>query len=221
MIIIETNVNDYDMLYYTIDFENIALYMNILFKKLSCFKSKILFLILPFMARETGDKDYIERRDIIENFLRQKINHFGFNFIDMQTYYNKFDILPFFTQIDRVHQPEGIMRILGKTIIKNMHKFHFHTHKEETKSKFLITTAPELFKEKLESKKLANSLFEEYIYKLDFDMKLKFSEKFKNFQLMGIALCNFFENIDNTAYASFIVENKEKKIIKKIKSSFF
>ncbi|WP_297195304.1 hypothetical protein [uncultured Campylobacter sp.] len=102
-----------------------------------------------------------------------------------------------------------------------MHKFHFHTHKEETKSKFLITTAPELFKEKLESKKLANSLFEEYIYKLDFDMKLKFSEKFKNFQLMGIALCNFFENIDNTAYASFIVENKEKKIIKKIKSSFY
>ncbi|WP_300703190.1 hypothetical protein [uncultured Campylobacter sp.] len=48
------------------------------------------------------------------------------------------------------------MRILGKTIIKNMHKFHFHTHKEETKSKFLIATAPELFKEKLESKKLAN-----------------------------------------------------------------
>lgn len=95
-----------------------------------------------------------------------------------------------------------------------MHKFHFHTHKEETKSKFLITTAPELFREKLESQKLENSLFEEYIYKLDFDMKLKFNEKFKDFQLMGIAICSLFENNDGITLTSFILENKEKKIIK-------
>lgn len=221
LIVIETNINDYDLFHYGKSFEKLALYMTLLCKKLASFNAKIVFIMLPFQVRQANDENDVKKKKLVENFLRKNINHFGFNCVDMGAYYDKFNLLEFFTKIDIYHQAGSIMRILGKNIIKNIANFRFHTQKTELKSEFLILSAKELFKENLESKKLENSIFNELIYKLDKDIKLKFDENFKGYQLLGLALCNFFEKCEKEPYSSFILENTEQKVIKFIRSAFY
>lgn len=221
LIVIETNINDYDLFHYGKSFEKLALYMTLLCKKLASFNAKIVFIMLPFQVRQANDENDVKKKKLVENFLRKNINHFGFNCVDMGAYYDKFNLLEFFTKIDIYHQAGSIMRILGKNIIKNIANFRFHTQKTEFKSEFLILSAKELFKENLESKKLENSIFNELIYKLYSDIKLKFDENFKGYQLLGLALCNFFEECEKEPYSSFILENTEQKVIKFIRSAFY
>ncbi|WP_171000079.1 glycosyl transferase, partial [Campylobacter taeniopygiae] len=219
MVIVSINTNEYDMFgVYNFSIKTLKKNLEILCKILANLNSKIIFIIQPLSTQSNEDK-----LDIINKIIKNKIYHYNFNYIDMQQYYNKKNVNEFFKTNDPYHQLPTIMRILGKNIIENINHFQNNQLKQKyVIPNFIIKSPTELFQlnTPLESKKLENSLFNEIIYKLDDQTKLQFKPEFKNYCIIGIATCNFFESAYN-CFSSFTLENKTTKIVKGIKSHYY
>lgn len=212
--IIETNVNEYDISGLAgLCFQRLAANFELLCKALANLDTKVIFLILPLEPR--GNTAKIVK--IIENFNRKKIKQYHFNCIDMQKYYNEKGINPFFVTTDIFHQLSSLMRIVGEKIIANLHHFKKHPKTHFKMPNFLIKSPQELFDKNLPCKELQNSLLNEKIYKLDEKDVLKFKNSYSGYGILGIYICNFFE-VKPYNIASFILKNTKQKIIKGVAS---
>lgn len=132
----------------------------------------------------------------------------------------------FFAQVDLYHQISPIMKELGKNLILNINTFLKNTPKIDTNIPyFKIVTPEEIFYNghNLNYKNIANSLIQEKIYKID--KQMQFKDKYKGFQILGIATCNIFEDLTtvdpNWYWSSFILQNKHTKLVKAIKSKWY
>ncbi|WP_052835775.1 hypothetical protein [Campylobacter jejuni] len=221
LIIIETNINDYDLsVLFGHSLNKINTHLEFTFKQLKKYNAKILFLILPLYT----DK-FLELKSI-NNFSRKLIKKYNFNYIDMQEYYERNKINHFFSKIDLYHQINPIMRELGKNLILNINSFLQNTPKININiPHFEILTPKEIFcnGNNLNYKNITNSLIKEKIYQID--RKCKFKDKYKGFQVLGIMVCNIFEDLTtadpNHCYSSFILQNKHTKLVKAIKSKWY
>ncbi|HED4907898.1 TPA: glycosyl transferase [Campylobacter jejuni] len=216
-ILIETNINEYDMFAKSgLCFQILARNFELLCKALANLNTKIIFLILPLEPSENTAKHI----KIIDNFNREKIKQYNFNCIDMQRYYNEKGLNPFFATTDCFHQLSSIMRITGEKIIANLHIFKKHLQTHFKMPHFLVKSPKELFNQNLSCRELKNSLLNEQIYKLDEKNVLKFQNSYSGYGILGIYICNFFE-VKPYNIASFILKNTKQKIIKGIASNFY
>ncbi|OEW33821.1 alpha-2,3-sialyltransferase, partial [Campylobacter jejuni] len=222
LVIVGTNSNDYYLYKEGFDINRLNSNLEFLCKFLSNLNTKVIFIIQPFCETDTN---FIDKQKIINNLTKQKIMQYNFNYIDMQKYYEHKEVNTFFMTNDPLHQMGSIMQILGKNIIKNIHNFKKNNLKQKYYLPiFLIKSPLEIFdlKEKLEEKALDNSYFSEKFYKLNRKAKLKFKDEFCGYRIVGIDICNFFEEkLEWENYSSYILENKNTKIIKGAKSSFY
>lgn len=116
------------------------------------------------------------------------------------------------------------MRELGKNIILNINNFKKNTSKIYTDiPHFEILTPQEIFYNghNLNHGNIANSLVKEKIYRIN--EKMQFKDKYKGFQILGIAICNMFEDLTAVApyWSSFILQNKHTKLVKAVKSRWY
>ncbi|EMU6343029.1 glycosyl transferase, partial [Campylobacter jejuni] len=153
-ILIETNINEYDMFAKSgLCFQILARNFELLCKALANLNTKVIFLILPLEPSENTAKHI----KIIDNFNREKIKQYNFNCIDMQRYYNEKGLNPFFATTDCFHQLSSIMRITGEKIIANLHIFKKHLQTHFKMPHFLVKSPKELFNQNLSCRELKNS----------------------------------------------------------------
>lgn len=101
LIVIETNINDFDILKFGHSFKTISRNFELLCKELSNLHKKVLFLILPSY---TKDKNLKKALETTNNFNRIKIKEYGFNFIDIQRCYEERKLNEFYATTDSYHQ---------------------------------------------------------------------------------------------------------------------
>ncbi|MEB2804440.1 hypothetical protein [Campylobacter upsaliensis] len=174
----------------------------------------ILFILFPLYI----DNDKFK---ITNNFNLLQIKKYGFNFIDIQRYYDENNLNEFFATNDLFHQISPIMKLLGKNIALNFEKITKCNLKcNYPVPKFLAVTLQDLFENinQLEKSVKSNSLFTEELYKLEGKVKLKFKKEFKDYILVAFSVWN-----DDNGFGTFssaIWTNKKIKIIKYCLSSF-
>ena len=215
LIITESNINEmhhHFHLYQKLPYQHIYRYLNWFYKELYFLKTKILVVILPY-----PHNDYKTITSIHKKLCKQ----YGFNFIDMQEYYEKYNCVEFGKRIDAHHQQARIMCEMGKNIIGDVDDYHLPKSLKikNDNPKFAICTPKdmELISGELQEIPMKNSAFNEVAYRIKKDTKLKFPDKFIGFQPIGIhAWNNNFEwnenftltkeNI-NVIYASLAIYN--------------
>ncbi len=175
LIISESNVND------SWSYNNSEIYGTIesFFTELSCLDAKILIIILPFFNHNSKVINQIHKKLALK---------FNFNIIDMNNYYEKFNLIDFsfLREQDGSHQFDSINRQLGRNIIANMEKFLLHNINNST-SNFKICKVEVL--ENLSNKNIvynrSNSAFKEKCIRLSYPDLLKFPSKYEGLKLIG------------------------------------
>lgn len=214
LIVIETNINDMDVCAYLgFSFSTICRNFESLCKILASLNTKILFLILPFADKK-------KENSATNHFELSQIKKYGFNFIDMQSYYENEDLSDFYSvgfygARDFWHQLPSLMRELGRNIILNLKQFHHHK-KDSVKLPNFIAKSPLQLFENLDKNKInfkENSLLNKEIYKLKNGEKLYFKKEFEGYVLIGLGIW-LDEKENNYSSASFILQNEKVKIIK-------
>ena len=160
--------------------------VNWFYQELSRLNKRVLILLLPHLI-------FKEKR-FVNNIHKRLSLKYGFNVIDMQAYYEKYNLLEFTNSIDNAHQLGTVMQCLAKNIITSLNFFK-KSPKMNTKdqTEFLICS-PEscvnkntLFSKdvtKSEDYKIfigrefANSIFSEKFYRINKDIELSFPEKY-------------------------------------------
>ncbi|NDJ26532.1 hypothetical protein GW575_00975 [Campylobacter sp. MIT 19-121] len=220
-IIIETNINDYDMFHWGFSLDIIARNFEFLCKSLANLQVKVLFLILPLKVFNNADEKKLK---IITQLIRLKVKQYNFNLIDMQKYYLNKDLNSFFATSDPYHQLGTIMKVLGQNIIKNLAFLKQNVLSQNWElPNFVIATPKEIFDcpEKLPMKYIKNSFIEQSIYKVDEKTKLHFNQNFQKYHILGMSIWNAFEGLENeNTFSSYIIENKSNKIVKNIKGQY-
>ncbi|EAK2540455.1 SGNH/GDSL hydrolase family protein, partial [Campylobacter upsaliensis] len=216
LIVIETNINDFDVwAYLDFSFSVICRNFEALCRLLASFNTKILFLILPFADKKVQNR-------AINNFELYHIKKYGFNFIDMQNYYENKNLNDFYSTTDLYHQLESLMRELGKNIILNLKQFHHHK-KDSVKLPNFIAKSPLQLFENLDKNKInfkENSLLNKEIYKLKKGEKLYFKKEFEGYVLIGLGIW-LDEKENNYSSASFILQNDRIKIVKMHSGAYY
>ncbi|EJS6368695.1 hypothetical protein NWZ45_001502, partial [Campylobacter jejuni] len=109
LIISESNIND------SWSYNNFEIYgiIESFFTELSCLNSKILILILPFFNYNSKVINQIHKKLALK---------FNFNIIDINNYYEKFNLIDFsfLREKDGSHQFDIIYTQLGNSIINNI-----------------------------------------------------------------------------------------------------
>ena len=224
LIVIETNINEYhsfSVIQHSFTFKTVGRNFELLCKELSNLQTRILFLILPVYIKDENLKKAL---DTIINLNRIKIKEYGFNFIDMQRYYEDKNLNEFYATTDPYHQLRSLMCELGKNIINHLKFYKESPIKKPFKiPEILVKTPPQMFnlKENLEYQEFKNSAFDEIIYKLDNQTKLQFKEEFKDYCLLALALWNNFEAKGWSMFSSFVLQNQNTKIVKAIRATDF
>ncbi|EOU3288039.1 glycosyl transferase [Campylobacter jejuni] len=221
LIVVELNLNEYGM-FNDVKFDVKILDRNleILFRILSNLNTRIVNILLPMQSLTKECENNLNK---INNLIKNKIQTYNFNYIDMQKHYNKKKVNDFFSTNDRYHQLGSIMQILGKNIIKEIYYFKKTIQKNIVIPNFIIKSPLEIFNlsYNLEYKKLKNSILNENIYKLDNNTRLYFNNNLVGYHVIGIAVCNFFQEKNDYCFSSFILKNQTTKIVKGIKSSYY
>ncbi|EHL7430807.1 hypothetical protein KEI34_001316, partial [Campylobacter upsaliensis] len=216
LIVIETNINDFDVwAYLDFSFSVICRNFEALCRLLASFNTKILFLILPFADKKVQNR-------AINNFELYHIKKYGFNFIDMQNYYENKNLNDFYSTTDLYHQLKSLMRELGKNIILNLKQFHHHK-KDSVKLPNFIAKSPLQLFENLDKNKInfkENSLLNKEIYKLKKGEKLYFKKEFEGYVLIGLGIW-LDEKENNYSSASFILQNDRIKIVKMHSGAYY
>ncbi|WP_223212655.1 hypothetical protein [Campylobacter coli] len=182
LIISESNINEmqhhfheYQKLEYSLIFRNLMW----LHKELYAFKTKVLILVLPYPY-----EDY----HVIDQMYTKICIDFGFNYINMQDYYNKNFLVDFGKRIDPHHQQASIMKELGRNIIKNIDYFGVSKRAIYNDNPVFRICKPcdmELINGCLEKYIAKNSVFHESVYRVR-EAQLLFGEEFDNSLLIGI-----------------------------------
>ncbi|WP_270988629.1 hypothetical protein [Campylobacter upsaliensis] len=221
LIVIETNINDFDVwAYLDFSFSVICRNFEALCRLLASFNTKILFLILPFADKKVQNR-------AINNFELYHIKKYGFNFIDMQSYYENEDLSDFYSvgfygARDLWHQLPSLMRELGRNIILNLKQFHHHK-KDSVKLPNFIAKSPLQLFENLDKNKInfrENSLLNKEIYKLKKGEKLYFKKEFEGHVLIGLGIW-LDEKKNDYSSASFILQNDRIKIVKMHSGAYY
>ncbi|WP_455940654.1 coiled-coil domain-containing protein [Helicobacter pullorum] len=203
LIVCESNVNE--------RFQNnphiLYRQVNWFYQELSKLNKRVLILLLPHLI-------FKEKR-FVNNIHKRLSLKYGFNVIDMQAYYEKYNLLEFTNSIENSHPQRVVMRNLAKSIVLSLNFFQKSSKlKLKDKTKFLIHS-PEscIYRKvpcsrdanKLEESKIligrefANSVFSEKFYRINKDIELSFSEKYVGGVLLGIhAWNNGIEELDNS-----------------------
>ncbi|EPX9031719.1 hypothetical protein ACW51F_001656, partial [Campylobacter jejuni] len=186
LIITESNTNDIGYSCYEIFPLNIF-YRNLywFYQELYFLNKKILVLLLPIQW-----KNY----KIINSIHKKLCQKFGFNFIDLQTYYQKNNLEEFGNRIDALHQMKNIMQELGKNIIKKLDDYQLPKKLSiaNDNPNFIICTPKdlELVHGNLEEKKIINSMYNEIVYRINKNIKLKFPSLYSSYNLIAMHTWN-------------------------------
>ena len=217
MIVTESNINE---IYNNAD-EKEALSLEIIFKNLQYLyatlyelKKPVCILILPL-----GVHRYVA----IDNMHRFLANYFGLNIIDMQSYYEKSEIIQFGNKFG-AHQLAIVNRYVGKEIAKNIDCFKISNKNLDINlPKFKILTPQDM--KRVGNFKIfnpKNSMYDEIVYRLEGDNYLSF-EGYEEYQIIGmhgwnleingeITKLNWAQTISHCA--SIHLKNKDKNIVK-------
>lgn len=227
LIISESNINEmqhhfheHQKLGYDLIFRNLMW----LHKELHAFKTKILILVLPYPY-----EDY----HVIDKMYTKICIDFGFNYINMQDYYNKKFLVDFGKRIDPHHQQASIMKELGKNIIKNIDYFGISKRIVYNDNPIFKVCRPcdmKLISGCLEKYIAKNSVFKEAVYRIKED-QLLFKKEFNNFLLIGVhnwnTTINWTENFlppsnyeeEVRIFSSLLITDSAKKISKEFRIS--
>ncbi|MBZ7947222.1 SGNH/GDSL hydrolase family protein [Campylobacter sp. RM9939] len=172
LIISESNIND------SFCYDNSKIYktVELLFNELSQFKTKILILILPFFNLNSKIVNQIHKKLALK---------FGFNIIDINSYYENFNLsnFSFLREKDGSHQFDFIYKRLGNNIISNIEKLTICNSNNNSKFNLKICQAKEIDETVVYNR--SNSIFNEKCIRL-FDSNLfKFPSKYEGFELIG------------------------------------
>ncbi|WP_181450966.1 hypothetical protein [Helicobacter valdiviensis] len=193
--------------------------LNWFYKELYFLKKKVVSILLPMQ---------IGNYKIINNIHKMLCKQYGINCVDMQEYYKEHNIEEFGNRIDSTHQQARIMCEFGKNLIKAIRDF------KETKSLEFINDNPkfsfcnanqlEIIKGALEKIEVQNSMYQEKVYRVHKDVKLKIPNLFENFHLIALHTWNTKSNWKKEwgdtcknvfrNYSSLEICNKEESIVK-------
>ncbi|WP_236845494.1 hypothetical protein [Campylobacter devanensis] len=180
LIVTESNINE---IYNNAD-EKEALSLEIIFKNLQYLyatlyelKKPVCILILPL-----GVHRYVA----IDNMHRFLANYFGLNIIDMQSYYEKSEIIQFGNKFG-AHQLAIVNRYVGKEIAKNIDCFKaLNKNLDINLPEFKILTPQDM--KRVGNFKIfnpKNSMYDEIVCRLEGDNYLSF-EGYEGYQIIGI-----------------------------------
>ncbi|XGX74784.1 hypothetical protein DSV84_00960 [Campylobacter coli] len=219
LIVINTNISICGMYYQNFSLDILMRNYEALCKELAILNIKILVITNPIKG---NNKDFDNKINIVNKLIYKKTKEYGFNHIDMQRYYEENYINEFFKTSDPFHQLGTIMQVLGKNILKNIDHFKQNTIRNISASEYLIKSPLEIFdlKEDLEYKCFQNSAFKKDIYKLNGGVKLKFKNEYQGYTILGIGVCNCFEQ-SHCSFMNFILENQKNRIVKKVGGEFY
>lgn len=181
------------------------------YEELFYLEKKIVILLLPL-----GDVN--DNFKVINNIHRQMCLKYGFNLIDMQSYYELNDLVEFGERIDRFHQLESILYQLGKNIALNIDKFSYPkklTLKKQIPT-FEILTPKQMGVLKYSLYHKQNSMYDEYCYKIKQGTKLYFPLRYKDYTLIGLSSWNDQKEGLNEYlnYSSLVIKNQKQTIVK-------
>ncbi|EII0700224.1 hypothetical protein LGS57_000472 [Campylobacter lari] len=186
LIITESNVNDSFS-------SNLNTYRNLnwFYEEIYKINKKILVLILPYYGVNIINTNRIHRK---------MIEKYGFNYIDMQEYYDLHN-LGYFAQIKGgygIHQYDFIMRKLGENIIKNIKKFSISCKTIDLKNPtFLVHLASEFRNQDIFE--IENSMFKEKYCRIKKGDVLRFTSRFYGCYIVAYHTWN---NIQKTKIAT-------------------
>ncbi|KAA6227875.1 hypothetical protein FMM54_01720 [Campylobacter sp. LR185c] len=225
LIIVASNINDISHhinLYEQLSLEKINSYLYWFYESLYLTQKKVVVSIYPC--------DKYKNANVIANLHRFYALKFGFNVLDLQRYYQKFDLSKLCNMLDTWHQFNTISRNIGKQVALNIDNFDApkSLKKNLKNSKFIIVKPNEMnsIKGSLEEPHKSNSIFNEITFRIDKNTLLKFNEKYKGYKLIGIRTWNdatkwqeeFEPKINPTkCFSSILFKNKTKNFSKEFK----
>ncbi|EOH9530032.1 SGNH/GDSL hydrolase family protein, partial [Campylobacter jejuni] len=208
-IITESNINDihHNRPMESLPLDNIYRNLKLYFSKLSILKKKIIILILPETSIKKIHNGFecsfanvffnlgydssilhtmYKNQKIINNFYRELSYEYGFNVIDMQDYYERYNLCDFGARIDSGHPQNVFMRKLGENIIDNLDSFKLsYEYENDEYSDFVICT-PRDMQTTEDILVCQNSKYQEITYRLKKDQVWYFPEKYLGYQILGI-----------------------------------
>ncbi len=190
---------------------------------------KILILDLPFLCYT--DKICEEKQ--YYNLNKKLCSQFGFNYINLREYYKFNDLEEFGRWNDGGgHEFEFVMRELGKNIIENIDNFkkpkELNIKNDNPKFEICTPKDMELISGNLQEIPIKNSMFNENIFRINNETKLKFPTQFNNYQILGFHSWNHEKERENDfvtpkdwgemigTYSSIVLKNQEKTITKEM-----
>ncbi|AJC91841.1 hypothetical protein CSUB8523_0272 [Campylobacter subantarcticus LMG 24377] len=218
LVVLECNLADVDrVIFDDISFEECIRNTCWLYEELYKINKRILNLLLV-----NTRKNEIEK--YIRNIHKLLCNKYGFNSIDIHNYYEKHEILNFFSSHpDPVHQIHTIMYNLGKNIVDNILYFKYSKDNIKTDNPNFIYLTPEKleqFGNNLKHTLRKHVLFQECdVYRIDKDVKIKFPNKYENYILIGMHTYNEEFKIRNwtkkrQSYGNVVISNAKYRVVK-------
>ncbi|WP_253684000.1 hypothetical protein [Campylobacter jejuni] len=127
-----------------------------------------------------------KNQKIINNFYRELSYEYGFNVIDMQDYYERYNLCDFGARIDSGHPQSIFMKKLGENIINNLDSFKLpYKYENDGYADFVICT-PRDMQASDDILVYQNSKYQEITYRLKKDHMWYFPENFFGYQILGI-----------------------------------
>ncbi|EOH3979053.1 hypothetical protein ACLQ8E_000592 [Campylobacter coli] len=212
LIITESNINEIEQNWFELEKLPLSLiYRNLtwMYRELSYLNKKILVIILPYQKLNYKIINSLHRRNCVK---------YGFNLIDMQSYYEENNLEEFGNRIDPGHQQSTIMKNLGENIIKKIDSFKLPNFIAKVKNpEILIVSPSELqYSDSLVKIHNKNSMYDELVYRITSIDKLKFPKKFLGYFLIGMHTWNTgkIKQKAATVYSSLAFRNNDKVLIK-------
>lgn len=213
LIITESNQNEIGSFHNSreaIPFGIIFRNLNWFYKELYFLNKKVLVILFPL------------NEQAINNIHRKLCRQYGFNIIDLQSYYDNNQIT--IETMDNIHQFNFITRELGENIVKHIKDFKYPRKDKNLYNdnpQFDIVSAQDMIvvEGSLTIDTLKNSMYEERVCKIDETIKLKFPLKFKNYYPIAIHTWNGgIKNAHGVEgglnYSSMALCNKDSLIVK-------
>ncbi|EAJ2265600.1 hypothetical protein BEQ96_10010 [Campylobacter coli] len=216
LLVTESNVNEiHSFCRIKMPLKQLSYIINTYYEELSFLNIKILVLILPICEKHPSNEDI----EIINDLHRKNCVKYGFNCIDMQSYYKKNNVFEFFMDLPENHHPmETIMNKLGRNIAKNIDAFKYHLQNKNKLHRKYAFFIPEVdtIGNKLETKIKSNSLYRETIVRITDKAKILFPSKFQGYRVAAIYTWNDFEEecYGTKVFSSLVLENLQTKIVK-------
>ncbi|EAI9961257.1 SGNH/GDSL hydrolase family protein, partial [Campylobacter coli] len=213
LIIIEKNIIDTGNCISGITPINIILKnIRILYEEIYSFKKKVVTLILPLWKENILD-------GVIEQEHRRLCLKFGFNFIDIHTFFKDNNLINFYAVLGS-HPLQLFMCSLGEKIVSNIEIFNCPKPNISVANyDFKFVHISDLLN--INSKKhhflQKNSVFEEFVYRVDQNYKdFSFPEYLNGYAIVGIYSWTK-PQIAKQGYSTFVfIDKNNKKYVKDI-----